>query len=604
MAHATTAQTPAEKAISVGKQAGRVMKEEGVEYIFGVTGGHIFPIMVGAGMNGIKLVHCRHEQAGGYAADAYARTSGKVGVCFGTAGPGMTNTVSAIAQAHFCKTPLVAFYGQHATMEDGRGALQECFAEPIMSSITKWTRRIVDPSVMALWVKKAFRDAATYPQGPVAIEIPRNIQSIRTTNSQQVGFIDNAFEEPLPSYGNPVAIEKAIKLLMSAERPAIAAGEDIFWTHAEDELKEFVELTSTPVITRRVGRGAVPEDHPLAFGARARGAILRRADVAMTIGLNLGFLEGYGAWAAKAKLIQITESKSDIETTAKVAVVIIGNPKGVLQQLIDYVKKNYKTGVAKKTAWLAEVDTIKAADKKRLADTAESVKNMKPIHPAWATHEALAGMDKNGTIILDGYTSSHFFTEAFMGQHSGSVLDGGNWAGVGHGVGMGIGAQVAKPNEQVLVVMGDGGMGLGGMDVETAVRCQLPVVYFLSNNSIWMGPTGTFYMKANPVLGVQPDFTPWFMVPTNYAKMFEACGAIGIRVEDPAKIKSTVAAAFEQAHREKRPVVLDVMVDRTAVMPTGAPPMDMPTRAKTQFGWMDPDDFPAALKAQMFPDLK
>jgi len=119
-----------------------------------------------------------------------------------------------------------------------------------------------------------------------------------------------------------------------------------------------------------------------------------------------------------------------------------------------------------------------------------------------------------------------------------------------------------------------------------------------------MGPTGTFYMKANPVLGVQPDFTPWFMVPTNYAKMFEACGAIGIRVEDPAKIKSTVAAAFEQAHREKRPVVLDVMVDRTAVAPTGAPPQDMPTRAKTQFGWMDPDDFPAALKAQMFPDLK
>ena len=131
MAHATTTtQIPVEKAISVGKQVGRVMKEEGVEYIFGVTGGHIFPIMVGAGMAGVKLVHFRHEQAGGYAADAYARTSGKVGVCFGTAGPGMTNTVSAIAQAHFCKVPMVALYGQHATIEDGRGALQECFADP------------------------------------------------------------------------------------------------------------------------------------------------------------------------------------------------------------------------------------------------------------------------------------------------------------------------------------------------------------------------------------------------------------------------------------------------------------------------------------------
>ena len=306
----------AEKAIQGGKHMGAVFKEEGVEYIFGVIGGHIFMENVGIGMAGIKMVHCRHEQAGGYAADGYARASGKVGVCFGTAGPGMTNQISAIAQAYFSKVPMVAYYGQHGTYEDGRGALQESRADQILNSITKWTRRIISPKTIAYFTKKAMRDAMTYPQGPVVIELPRDIVSARTTISQQLGYVPNAYEEPAPSQGNPAAVEKAVRALLAAERPVIAGGEEIRWSNASDELIEFVELTQIPVITRRVARGAVPEDHPLAFSGRARGRILRAADVACTIGLNLGFLEGYGAWAAKAKLIQITSSRYDIETTA------------------------------------------------------------------------------------------------------------------------------------------------------------------------------------------------------------------------------------------------------------------------------------------------
>lgn len=582
-----------EKALQAGKHIARVMKEEGVDYIFGVVGGHLNPWLVGCGMAGIKMAHMRHEQAGAYAADAYARASGKVGCCFGTAGPGMTNTVSAIAQAYYCKSPVVAFYGQHYVTQDGRGALQEAFADQVLPSLTKWTKRIIEPHLFAYFVKKAFRDALTYPQGPVAIEMPFDTQMVRTPLSGQMGFIPDSYKPPRPDQGDPESVEQAVKLLLAAERPVIAGGEDIFWSQASDELKEFVELTQIPVITRRVGRGAVPEDHPLAFKGRARGKILRSADVACTIGLNLGYLEGFGAWAKNAKLIQITQTRSDIEFTAPTEMVIIGNPKAVLKQMIDCAKDLIK-GSPKKEAWLKQFNEIKAAEQKRMDDIAAQVKNNKPIHPSWVAAAAVQVLDKDSTIILDGFTSSAYITERVVAKHAGAVLDSGTWAGVGHGVGMGIGASLARPGTQVLVIMGDGGMGLGGFDVESAVRCQTTPVYLVSNNSAWMAAIGPMYRGAMHTVGQQDEYTPWSMLPINYAEVFKPMGAYTERVEDPAQL----VPALERAFKSGKAAVLDVVVDRTtphpmvAARPAGAP------------SWMDPEDFPPDLRAKFYPEEK
>jgi acetolactate synthase-1/2/3 large subunit len=195
-------------------------------------------------------------------------------------------------------------------------------------------------------------------------------------------------------------------------------------------------------------------------------------------------------------------------------------------------------------------------------------------------------------IILDGFTSSHFFTERFEAKHSAGVLDAGTYAGVGHGVGMGIGAQLARPGKQVLVIMGDGGMGLGGFDVETAVRSKLPVVYLVSNNRAWMSASGIIWVKSMPVLGEQDDWNHWFMHPTRYDQVFAAMGAYTERVEDPTKLKTAVQRAFEKAHAESRPAVIDVVVDRTT-LPTagaGAPP-SIEDRLKTMM-YLDPEDVP------------
>ncbi|MFH0847714.1 MAG: thiamine pyrophosphate-binding protein [Chloroflexota bacterium] len=585
------AQQPAERAYQGGKHIGAVLREEGVEYYFGVTGRAITPVYIGIGWAGLKLIHMRHEQAAGFAGNAYARCSRRLGVALANAGPGLVNTVAPVAMAYWGKVPMVFIYSQHTMAEDGRGPSQESYADKMLASTTKWVRRVVHPNSIAYLVKKACRDAMTYPQGPVALEFPFDVTLQKTKMSEQAGYVPNAYQEPAAPAADPKSVEAAVKKLLSAERPAIAGGESIFWSNAEPELQEFVELTNIPVITRRVSRGAVPEDHPLAFSGRCRGAILRSADVACIIGLQLGLLEGYGAWAKNLKLIQVAESKADIETTAPTDTIIIGNAKSALRQMIDCAKDMVKK-YPKKEAWLKKVDEIKAEDKARMNEDVEPNRNAVPIHPAVLSQEVCEYLDKDATIILDSLTQSHYFTERFIAHQSGSLIDTGLFMSVGHGVGMGIGAQLARPGKQVVVSMGDGGMGVGGFDVETAVRSNLPVCYLLANNGAWMAAGGGVFRKVIPTVGTQ-YYSPWSIAPTNYAKVFEAMGAYTERVEKAEDIKP----ALERAFKSGKTSVLDVVTNPSVPLTAGSgkPPSEE-QRVRGNLMWMDPEDFPDDLR--------
>lgn len=279
--------------------------------------------------------------------------------------------------------------------------------------------------------------------------------------------------------------------------------------------------------------------------------------------------------------------------------IIIASPKAALQQMIDCAKGLVKN-FPKKEAWLKQVDEVKQKDLQRMNDDLYTPNKAKvPIHPAVLAKETCDFLDKDSTIILDGFTSSHFFTERFVSKHSGGVLDSGTFAGVGHGVGMGIGAQLGRPGKEVLVVMGDGGMGLGGFDVETAVRCKLPVCYLLSDNGAWMSSSSPMYIKALPVVGTQPDYTPLFMVPTRYDQLFAAMGAYTERVEKPEQIKP----ALERAFKSGKTSVLDVMVDRTVEPTSGRGPTPMDQRVKQMMSTMDPEDFPDWIR-QTYIDKK
>ncbi len=592
-----------DKAVQGGKHIGRVLKEEGVEYHFGLHGGQIVQFMVGCGMAGIKLVHIRHEQTGPYCADGYAKTSRKVGISFSIGGPGLTNAVSGIAHCYQSRTPVVHFTGQIPRRHSGRHPSHDGYGDQLLNSITKWTQRILDPTQVAYWTQKAVRDAMLYPQGPIVLEIPSDVLTARTTVAQQNGYSPEPYEEPLPCQANPAAVERAVKTLLSAERPAIAAGQDIWYSHAEDELREFVELVNVPIITRREGRGAFPEDHPLAFKSAARRTILRASDVAMTVGLVMNhMLEGWGAWAMGRRLIQVNQSMALVDPSPPAELNVIGNPKMVLQQMIDCVRQLYPNGVPKKTEWLQKLTDFKLQDDKELAEEAAPGKNMKPLHPAWVAQESLSVLEDDAVVILDGRSASTYTTTRYNCKKPATMLGAGLQTGFGHGIGMGIGAQVARPGKQVLVAMGDAGMGVGAMDFESAVRCQLPVVYQISNNHVWHPRSGPLYRKSWQLVGEQQDLTATFMHETNFAKFAECFGGIGIRVEDPADVAKAHAQAFEMAHAQNKPAIVECMLDRT-IGPRNEMSVSFAQQRKGGLAWIDPEDVDEEVRREMFPEL-
>jgi acetolactate synthase-1/2/3 large subunit len=537
-----------------GQVLGKVLREEKVRYLFCVQGGHSYPIISGALENEIDLVHMRHEQAAAFAGDAYARITRRPAVCAASAGPGVTNLITGIAQAHLGRVPLVALLGQHATIHDQRGALQEMYGAEILRTITKWSKRIVDWKTIAFDTKKAFRDASRYAPGPVALEFPTDRINAQDDESKQTPYTPRWLSGPTPSpAGDPALVQNAVTLLLKARSPVIVAGDGIYWSGASAELLEFVEMLQVPVNTRRLARGAVPEEHPLALAAGYRREFLREADLILVIGHRLGYLEHYGRWGKKAKYIQINESPEEIEISRATELEITGSPRLVLQQMIDLAKQ-YLKGTRSGVEVQSKVKEARERWEKKLTNEENSVDNASPLHPAVLSRQILDFLDPSATIVYDAFTTTQYMTDRVKAQFAGQILDSGEFGAVGHGVGMGIGAQLARPGKQVLVLMGDGGMGVGGMDVETARRYNLPVVFLVCNNSMWTsGLQNTFFGKTmgESSFGMIPDI--------RYDKMFEVMDCHAEHVDRPEQIRS----ALERAFNSGKTTVINAVMDES-----------------------------------------
>jgi acetolactate synthase-1/2/3 large subunit len=547
--------------IQVATAVAKVLKEEGVEWYSGVHGGHIWNLMGEIGKAGIRMYHMRHEQSGVYCAEGWARSTGKPGVCFGTAGPGYGNMISGMYQAYQSRSPVICLLGQHPTSEDGWGPFQEGYAEPVASHFTKWTRRVIDPSMAAYYVQKAFRDAMTYPMGPVAIELPMNIlgQIAGDENNLRGCPPTGIVAAPSQPAGDPQIVEKAVRMLLQAKRPIIVAGDGIFWSKASAELREFVELLNIPIITRRMGRGGVPEDHPLAFGAGYRRPIQMQADVVAIIGLRMNILEGFGLPprfpAENVKYIQIAEDPEELTTRLPTEFSISGSPKQVLRQMINCAK-NLKTK-PNRQEWLAFVAKEKEADRVNTKAAVDKVCNNSPIHPDFLAAKIVDFLDKDATVILDGFTMSGFFTDKFKATFAGQLLDGATWSGVGHSVAMAIGAQLGRPGKQVVSLLGDGGLGIAGFDIETAARYNLPICYIVYNNSGWMNPSTQKLML--------PDVKDsWCMLPDiRYDKIFAEMGCHTEFVTEPQQIRP----ALERSFKSEKTSVLNIIPDCNIMPP-------------------------------------
>jgi len=537
-----------------GEIIGKILKEKGVEYLFGIGGGHVMPLITGIVGQGIRLIHMRHEQSGVYAADGYARSRRKPGVCFGTAGPGMTNMITGIGQAFITRSPVFCLFGQHQTVEDMQEPIQEAYAADICRSITKWSARCVDWRLLSFLTNKAYEDTMISPQGPVTLEIPLNIlYQADKIKKQRGATLETDFPErgSIAAAGNSASVEKVVEMLLSAERPVLVGGEGVHWANADREWQELVKLLKVPAMTRRITRGMLPENHPLAFGGKSRRKVLGKADLAVAVGLRLGYLEGYGNWAKGiSKFVQINESEGEIQRRVPTDVAIVGNPKLVLKQMIDIVKENNET--RETSEWLEFVqETVKATDD-AIREEGMAAKTGEPVHPAYLAQEIVDFLDDSSTIVYDAFTGTYYLTPRIKAGFSGQILDAGEFAGVGQGVGMGIGAQLARPGKQVFVMMGDGGIGIGGMDMETAIRYNLPVVFLVNNNSTWMA--GSFHAYRE-ILGEENN---WDITPgIRYDKMFEGIDYHREHVEKPEEIRP----ALERSFNSGKTAIINVVVD-------------------------------------------
>jgi len=536
-----------------GALVARVLGAAGVRHLFTVNGGHIWPILAHLREHGVQMIHMRHEQSCAYAADGYARTSGRPGVLSVTAGCGLTNAVTGLCVAGLAGSAVVCIAGQHPTTEDQLGSFQEAYGADICRTFSKFTKRVLDWSTIEVDLRLAFRAAMNPPPGPALVEIPTNVLYQEGDVSRQRAGARLYPPADLRGAGDPAAIDRALDAIARAERPLVVAGDGVFWSDAAADLLAFATRLEIPVYTRRAAQGAVPEDHPLAVRGAWKKPFTGRADVVLAVGFKFWSGEHFGrppTWNTAATYVQVDAAPDRIGWHVPAEIPIVGDPKLVLRQLLDGAAARGLDG-ARYASWRREVGEVRNAFDRTLAEQARAARDAVPIHPARVVDELVTVMEPDATLVVDSFTLSGWLSQWFGARFAGQIVDAGPLAPVGHGIGMGIGAQLARPGKQVIVVIGDGGFGIGGMELETALKHRLPIVTLLWNNSSW-GPS----FDQMPMLKGRVD--PFDMLPElRYDRMFEAIGCHGEHVTRPDEIRP----ALERAMAAGKPSVVNVIGD-------------------------------------------
>ncbi len=536
-----------------GQHAVAVARAHGVEVMFTLSGAHVFPMYDGAVTADpkMRIVDVRHEQTAAFAAEAMGKLTRKPGLAVLTAGPGVTNGVSAIAQAQFSGSPLVVVGGRAPANRWGSGSLQELDQPPIIAPVSKLARTIHTAGEVTAGMHEAFTLAGTSHRGPVFVDIPMD-EFFNTSSSAHPAVSPGHRTEP-----DGDAISDIAELLGQAARPVLILGTDVWADGAEEAALRLVEETGVPVITNGMGRGLIPGGHPLLV-TKARGAALGGADLVVVAGTPLDFRLGYGVFGGKegatpARVVHLADSPGQLSQHAELAAEASGDLTLVLDGLRDAV-----AGLVRRPDWSSWVtglqDTVKQAverDAELLGATAD------PIHPARIYGELVPRLAEDSVVIGDGGDFVSFAGKFVEPKRPGGWLDPGPYGCLGAGLGAAIAARIARPSAQVVLLYGDGAAGMSLMDVDTLVRHNLPVVMVCGNNSAWGLEKGPMQMLYG--YDVAADLAP----RTRYHDVVEALGGAGETVTDPKEI----GPALDRAFAANVPYFVNVITDVNAPYP-------------------------------------
>jgi len=530
-----------------GKLAARALKQAGVECIFTLSGGHVMAIYDGCLDEGIKIIDVRHEQAAVHAADAWSRLNpGKIGCAVLTAGPGVTDGVTGVANAWRANSPILVIGGQGPFNNLRRGSLQEMDHVAVMKPITKWADTCYDTKRIPDYIEMGIRHAVSGNPGPAFLEIPMDVLSAEL-EWDDVRFPTIRTEPPLliPPQAD---VDAAIDLLAGAERPVMMVGTSVKWSNASGAVQQFIESTHIPTFVNGMGRGAVKPGTPELLN-RVRKEAITQCDVFVCAGVLLDFRLGYGATIpADAKIIQLDVENELIGTNRSPDAAVVGNLATAFDALGDSAKA--RSGGLDYSGWR---DTLKAReDELEAAFAAQLDSDEVPIDPLRLCREIRDYVaDKDVILIGDGGDIVAQASKVLPVPEENCWMDPGPLGTLGVGMPFALAAQLAEPDKRVLIIYGDGAFGLNGFEYDTAVRFGLPIVGIVGNDAAWG-------QMARPQVAVYGEdrLVATKLNYTRYDKIVEAMGGHGEHCERPEEI----GPALERAFASGKPALINVVM--------------------------------------------
>jgi acetolactate synthase-1/2/3 large subunit len=531
-----------------GRLIARRLKAWGVSRLFTLSGGHLFSIYDGCREEGIEIVDVRHESTAAFAAEGWAKVTREPGVCALTAGPGVTNGMSAMASAQANHSPMLVLGGRAPAGRWGMGSLQEIDHVPFVRPVTKLAATAGSTAEIPGLVDDALTQALRPHGGPTFVDFPLDYVFMQAAEGEGAGMGAGATAQN----GAPgAAIERAAELLREAERPVVMAGTDLYWGRGEVALGELVEALRVPVFLNGLARGCVAADHELFF-SRTRSQALKEADVALVIGVPMDFRLGFGAsFGDDTRIVVVDVAEPQREHPREVAAELYGDLAATLGDLRGAVG----AGPLRSKRWIAGLR--EAETEKRQGELAELEDERAPLHPMRIYRELSAVLDRDAIVVGDGGDFVSYAGRTIDSFQPGCWLDPGPFGCLGAGPGYALAAKLARPERQVVLLLGDGAFGFSGMEFDTLARHGVGVVGVIGNNGIWA-------LEKHPMeflygYSVAAELRPG----TRYDQVVQALGGHGELVERPAELRP----ALERALAGEGPALVNVLTDPAVVYP-------------------------------------
>lgn len=531
-----------------GTLIARALKAEGVDTIFTLTGGHIVPILDGCVQEGIAVVDVRHEQAAAHAAEAYTRLTGRLGVAAVTAGPGVTDAMTGVANAFYSHTPMLLLGGRHLTRQEMMGGLQEMDHPRMFHSVTSWAGTAWQLDRLPDYIATAARKAFAGRGGPVFLDIPMDVQ-FDMVEEDAVTF-PTAYRHNATVGADSATLEEIIQRLAGAERPMIFAGAGS--RPGEDNpYPALAEALGAPTYLNSRARGSLPHGHPL-LGNHTRSQAMAEADVVLALGVDWDFRTGYGQKiGADAFVIQVDADPSKIGWNRPAHLGVLADPAVVASQLAG---RAGDIGRGETGSW---AESVMQADRDKQSEfERQAADDSIPVNPHRFAREVAEFFGPDSIVAVDGGDIVSTTARWLQVSHPGHVLDPGPFGTLGTGAPFAIAAKVVYPEKRVGIVYGDGAFGFTGFEYDTMVRLGLPIIGVLGNDGVWNN-IKTFHRFSFPERLVATD-----LGRRPYHEVVTALGGHGELVEAP----SDLAPALKRAEASGLPSLVDVHLAETMRM--------------------------------------